>query len=107
MKRKSVAAVLSAVVFPGSGQIYLGHKRRALLFLVPVAVAVLVVLRFAAQQANAMADDVASGRLAIDPIAISDRLHAQPIPASVMVAAGVIVACWAGSVIDALVARHD
>jgi hypothetical protein len=106
MKRKSVAAVLSAVVFPGCGQMYLGQKKRGLLFLAPVVVAVVVVLRFAAQQASAMADDLAAGRLGLDPIAISARLHAQPIPASVNVAAAVFIACWVASVIDALVARQ-
>lgn len=106
MKRKSVAAVLSAVVFPGAGQMYLGQKTRGLLFLAPVIVAVLVVLQFAMQQANAMADDVMGGRLGIDPVAISARLHAQPVPASVTWASAVLVVCWVGSVIDVLVARR-
>ena len=33
MRRKSVGALLSALVFPGVGQYYLGRRTRALLFL--------------------------------------------------------------------------
>ena len=35
MKRKSVGVLLSALVFPGVGQYYMGRLTRALLFLVP------------------------------------------------------------------------
>lgn len=104
MKRKSVAAILSALAFPGVGQYYLGRRSRALLFLVPAAIAGVVYFNFAMDSANALVDQVMSGGVALDPAAIAAKLDAQPTPFSALLAEIVFGACWIGSILEALLA---
>lgn len=106
MKRNVVGALLSALVFPGIGQFYLGRRRRALLFLVPAAVAGLLYAGFALEQANALAGQVMSGAVPLDPAAMAARLEAQPTPWSVSLAGIVFLACWVGSVLEAALTRQ-
>ena len=105
MKRKSVGALLSALVFPGVGQFYLGRRGRGLLFLVPTAVAVVVYVTFIMGEASGMADQLLSGKMALDPAMIEAQLAARPTPLPVTVAGIVLVACWLGSIAEALLAR--
>ena len=105
MKRKSVGALLSALVFPGVGQFYLGRRGRGLLFVVPTAVAALVYLNFALGEANVVADQLLSGRMALDAATIEAQLAARTTPLPITLAGIVLVGCWAGSIVEALVAR--
>jgi ABC-type transport system involved in cytochrome c biogenesis permease subunit len=100
MKRKGVAAVLSALVFPGVGQYYMGRRMRALLFLVPAAIAGLVYFNFAMDAANAVVDQVMSGSMPLDPAAIEAKMAALPTPLAVTLSEIVFVACWVGSVAE-------
>lgn len=102
MKRKNVAAVLSALVFPGVGQFYLGRRTRALLFLAVAAVAGIVYFNFAIDAANAVVDQVMSGGTALDPAAIAAKIESQPTPVSVTLAAWGFGLCWIGSILEAL-----
>jgi hypothetical protein len=99
-----VAALLSALVFPGVGQWYQRRRGRALLFLGPAAVAGLAYLNYAMSEANAVVDQVLGGSGAIDPAAIAARLEAQATPTWVTVAGVVFVVCWVGSIAEALAA---
>ena len=105
MKRKSVGALLSALVFPGVGQYYLGRRTRALLFLVPAVVAAILYFNFALDEANVVADQLLSGKVAADPAAIEAQLARQPTPFSVTLAGIVFVVCYVGSIVEALVAK--
>jgi ABC-type transport system involved in cytochrome c biogenesis permease subunit len=105
MRRKSVGAILSALVFPGVGQYYLGRRTRALLFLVPAAVAAILYFSFALDQANTMADQVLSGKVALDPAAIEAQLAGVPTPVSVTLAGIVFAVCWVGSIVEALIVK--
>ena len=105
MRRKSVGAILSALVFPGVGQYYLGRRMRALLFLVPAVVAAILYFDFALDQANTMADQVLNGKVALDPAAIEAQLSNAPTPASVTLAGIVFAVCYVGSIVEALIAR--
>lgn len=100
MKRRSVAAVLSALVFPGAGQYYMGRKMRALLFIVPAVVAGLVYFNYAMDQANAVVDQVLSGS-AVDPAALAAKIEAQPTPLRITLCGVVFIACWVGSIVEA------
>jgi len=106
MKKNVVGALLSALVFPGVGQFYLGRRTRALLFLVPAVVAGLVYANFTLEQANALAGQVMSGAVPLDPIAMAARLEALPTPWSVQAAGIVFVVCWIGSVLEAALTRQ-
>jgi len=105
MKRKSVAVLLSALVFPGAGQYYLGRRTRALLFLVPAVVAAILYMNFALDEASAMTDQLLSGRMALDPAALEAQFAARPTPFSVTLAGIVFVACYVGSILEALIAQ--
>jgi hypothetical protein len=104
MKRKSVGVLLSALVFPGVGQYYLGRRTRALLFLVPAVVAGVVYFNFAIDQANTVADQLLSGKVAADPAAIEAQLAGAPTPLSVTLAGIVFAVCYVGSIVEALIA---
>ena len=105
MRRKSVGALLSALVFPGVGQYYLGRRARALLFLVPAVVAGILYFNFALDEANTMADQLLSGKVAADPAAIEAQLARAPTPVSVTLAEIVFVVCYVGSIAEALVVK--
>jgi hypothetical protein len=104
MRSKSVAAVLSAVAFPGVGQYYLGRRTRALWFLVPAAIAGVLYFNFAMDSANAIVDQVMGGGVGLDPAAIAAKLEAQPTPVSVVLAEIVFGVCWIGSILEAMLA---
>ena len=105
MRRKSVGALLSALVFPGVGQYYLGRRTRALLFLVPAVIAGFLYFNFALDQANTVADQLLSGKMAADPAAIEAQLASAPTPFSVTLAGIVFAVCYVGSIVEALIAR--
>jgi hypothetical protein len=106
MKRSNgAAALLSALVFPGIGQWYLGRRRLALLFALPALVAGYIYLDFALEEANAVAGQLLSGAMPLDPAAIAARVEAQPTSWIVTLSGWVFVACWVGSVVETLVRR--
>jgi hypothetical protein len=103
MHRSLFAALLSGLVFPGTGQIYLGRRRRGWII---VLITLLAVGYFAKQVLDpvmAMANQVLDGTLSPDPLAIAERLHQQgqvdnPLLTLAMV---VMLVCWVGSTVDA------
>ena len=104
MRSKVVAALLSGLVFPGVGQWYQRRRGRSLLFLGPAAVAGVAYINYALDQANAVVDQVLSGRMPVDPAAIAAQVETQATPAWVTVAGVVFVVCWVGSIAEALAA---
>jgi TM2 domain-containing membrane protein YozV len=103
MNRSLPAALLSALVFPGAGQLYLGRRRRGWTIALTVASAVLLLLCQLAGPVMTLVHDIEDGRLALDPLLILTRVHELGLAdnALLMPAALVIVACWIGSTIDA------
>jgi hypothetical protein len=107
MKSKVVAALLSALVLPGAGQFYLRRRARAWLFLLPALLAGMFYLSHALDQANALADQLLSGKMPLDPAAIEARVEAAPTPLSVTISGVVFVVCWVGSVLEALLVKSQ
>lgn len=105
MKSKVTAALLSGLVFPGAGQFYLRRRARAWLFLLPAVLAGLFYFNHAFDQASALADQVLSGAVPLDPAAIAARAEAAPTPLSVTLSGVVFVVCWVGSVLEALLVK--
>lgn len=102
MNRSVIAALLSALVFPGAGHFYLKRPARALAFLLPAAAAVLYFLGKVAGQVSEMVGLVQSGALAFDPVAIGARLEHSGIDSPMMtMAIWVMIACWLGAIVDA------
>lgn len=103
MKASTKAALISALVFPGLGHLVLRKGARGLLFIVPAALAVIYLLRSVLQLLDRIMDDINRGALALDPVAILDRVNAAGIDnTATNLASLVCIVCWAGSIIDAL-----
>lgn len=105
MKASTAPALISALLFPGLGHLALRPRRaaRGMLFLAPAAVAVLYLLGTVLQLARQLTDELSSGKLAFDPFAILERVHAAGIdnPATNL-ASAVVLLCWVGAVADVL-----
>ncbi|MES2901800.1 MAG: hypothetical protein V4723_18890 [Pseudomonadota bacterium] len=103
MSRATTAIALSALVFPGVGQYYLGHRVRALLFIAPALAAAAYFFGQVYQRANAIVDGINSGTISPDPVAILARIHQQGQDASMHteLAGAVMIACWLISIVDA------
>lgn len=104
MQRAVSAALLSALVFPGAGHLYLRRPLRACVFVLPTLVAGFVFAGDIMRRASALADQVMAGTLPLDPAIIAARLQAQGGTSALATACGVVlVACWLGSIIDSVV----
>jgi hypothetical protein len=108
MNRAVAAALLSGLVFPGAGHLFLRRRRRACLFLVPTLLAAIVYVGDVAQRVSGMVDQVLAGTVAPNAAAIAARLDAQGAGSPLATASAVVlIACWAGSIVDAfMVARR-
>ncbi len=103
MQQAVRAALISALVFPGTGQLYLRRPVRACVFLLPALAAAAWFANDVMEQATALANQVLAGTLSLDPAALQARLEAQG-GSHVATACGVVlVLCWVGSIVDAYV----
>jgi hypothetical protein len=101
MSRSVVAAVISALVFPGAGQFYLRRRARACLFAVPAAACAIYFVRQMLAQVMPMVDQIAAGAMALDPVAIAAQLERQGGTARLNAAIIIMVLCWLASIADA------
>lgn len=102
MNRSLVAALLSGLVFPGAGQLYLKRGKRALLFGLPALAAAIVFISGVMARASAIIDQIQAGTVALDPVAIAAQLEAQDKGSMLgTISATVMIAAWILSVIDA------
>ncbi|MDQ2823453.1 MAG: hypothetical protein M3Y65_24265 [Pseudomonadota bacterium] len=108
MSRSINALLLSVLVFPGAGHVYLKRTSRALVFVVPTLVATIYFGMDLFDRASAIANEIMSGAMELDPVAMAARVQpAGPTPFLVSLSIYVIVACWIGAAIDAwLLARR-
>ena len=107
LSKRTLALLLSGLVFPGSGHFVLQRKARGCLFLVPALVALLFVLRQIMARLDQVMAQINSGALPLDVQLIVekvDALSANDGPA-MTVAVCVLVACWIGSLIDTLLIK--
>lgn len=110
MHRSTIAVLISALVFPGAGHMYLKRLGRGMLFIVPTVVALAYFLGVAADRASALVDEVMSGKTALDPVALAARLDQQSAAGSPLetICVWVMVLCWVGAMVDAyLIARRQ
>jgi hypothetical protein len=101
MNRSVKAALISALVFPGAGHLYLKRAGRACLFLLPTLAAVVVFLDEAMEQASAIAGQILAGAMPLDPAALAARLEQEGGGSTLATAAAVVmVVCWIGAIVD-------
>lgn len=103
MDRAVTAALLCALVFPGTGQLYLKRRRRGWLFVLLTLAAVVYFVVQILGPVLAIADEISAGTVPLDPLAIAIRLEDHGHAASPLhsVAALVMLGCWIASTIDA------
>lgn len=103
MKPSIKAALISGLVFPGLGHLVLRRPLRGCLFLVPMVLAVIYLVRRMTELVDVLQAELESGALPFDPAAILERVHSSGInDGAVNLATLVCLACWIGSVADSL-----
>ena len=102
MKKSLKGALLSGLVFPGSGELWLKHPVRGIALIAGVAVSLAVIVTKVGQQALAMLEKMEAEGGAVDLVAIVNLAHATSYDdLTVKIASLVLVGCWVISVIDA------
>ena len=102
MDRSVKAAMLSGLVFPGLGQLFLKRPLRALAFLAPALAAALYFSSAVLGPVFEIANEISSGSMALDPFLIQQRVEQSHIDTGMMnFAALVMVVAWVASTIDA------
>ncbi|MBX2807652.1 MAG: hypothetical protein KTR20_03385 [Cellvibrionaceae bacterium] len=104
MKTSTKAALLSGLVFPGSGQVYLKHTIRGLCFGLIAGIGLYLILAATIELANSIAANIVSGKMTLDVMVIraliqeSMGIYQQP---PLLMAKIAITAAWVWSTIDA------
>ena len=106
MKTTTKAALISALLFPGLGQlVVLKRAGRAFLFIAPALVALLVLLSSAFTTATQIADQITAGTLPLDPQLITQQIEATNTGPGGNIAAALLMIAWLGSILDALLRK--
>lgn len=101
MKQTIIALLLSGLVLPGLGQLYLGRRTKGFLLLVAVNLLLLAALFFAMK----VASPVIGARLTGTPITAADILtHLQPYTLWAKLLLAAFFGLWGYSLIDLLTA---
>ena len=102
MSRSTNALLISLLVFPGAGHIYLKRRGRALAFIVPTIVAAFYIVRTVLAPATEMADRLVSEGVMPDPLTIAAQLErAGTTSGMVELAVYVLLGCWVAAAVDA------
>lgn len=103
MKKSVKAALISGLVFPGTGHFSLERYQRGLLFFVPAALGILYLIRYSLDKAYAIAEQIQLGQIPLDTEVITNLISAQPSGAEwlkLQIATWVLIICWVVSIID-------
>jgi hypothetical protein len=103
MTKRTKAALLSGLIFPGIGHVFLKRYLRGSILMLPALVALSVIVKAAFQQAQAIVDRVVSGEIPLETAAISKLVaessnDSDSLMSSISVF--VFVACWLIGIID-------
>lgn len=104
MSRLTNAILLSVLVLPGAGHLYLKHYPRGIALIVTSLACLGVLLERAMQQASIILEKLASEGDAVDPGRLADLVaQASNDPGSlvVTVASLVLAGCWVIGIVDA------
>lgn len=104
MSRSTNAVLLSALILPGAGQLYLKHYPRGIALIVSSLACLGVLAERAVQQASIVLEKLASEGDVVDPGRLADLIaQASNGPGSlvVTVASLVLAGCWVIGIVDA------
>lgn len=104
MKNSVKGALLSALVLPGAGQLWLKHYLRGFALIATVSVAFAVVALKAFRQALSVLEQIETAGGAIDLVAImGSASHSSALSDGFMSASTLMVVCWIVAIVDAYV----
>jgi hypothetical protein len=104
MSRSTTAVVLSALVLPGAGHLYLKHARRGVAFIMISLACLWLIVDRALQHVSAVLERLASEGGALDADSISDlvaQTSSSPGSAVATAATLVLAGCWLAGIADA------
>lgn len=104
MRQSYKAALLAALVFPGSGHLLLKHFPAGILFAGTSLACLVVLVARAMEIAQVISEQILNGEIALDMQHLSAEISAQSAAdGSTMasVATWVLVFCWVASCVDA------
>ncbi len=110
MKPTTKAALLSAFVFPGAGQLYVGRKRVGYLFIVLAALGLFAITALLMSLVNILMEQIIAGTMQPSIGDITQAMLAfadSPEGSNYAKAKWAVLAVWLASVLDAYIAaRH-
>ena len=102
MKKSLKGALLSGLLFPGTGELWLKHPVRGVLLIAGVLLSLAAIVTKVGQQALAMLEKLETEGGAVDLVTIVNLAHATSYDdLTVKIASLVLVGCWVVSIIDA------
>jgi hypothetical protein len=101
MSRTKTAVLLSALVLPGAGHLYLKHAARGMALIAVSLACLWAIVDGALQQAWIVLDQVESGNVALDAGNISEWAAQTSAGAGSSVATFVLIGCWLAGMVDA------
>lgn len=100
MSRSTTAMLLSALVLPGAGQLYLKRIFRGMVLIVVSLVCMWIIGDSMLQQASTVLDKLQSGEAALDAGHIAELVAQTPGSSGSGIATWVLIGCWLGGLID-------
>ena len=103
MKKATKAALLSGLVFPGVGHLYLSQRLRGWVLLLGAVAAVAVLVNVAVERAQSIVDRILSGEIPLDEGRIAQAVtDSSQGPDSLLGQAALIgfLACWVVGIVD-------
>jgi len=104
MKRTTVAVLLSTLVIPGAGHVYLKKHLRGIALIIVALSAVSFLLVKASQKALAISDKIIAGEVPLDMLAISAQIQNasnSPDAQLINIVTWVFFSCWLIAAVDA------
>lgn len=100
MSRSTNALLLSALVMPGAGQLYLKHVLRGMVLIAVSLVCLWLIGESMWQQAAVVLDQLRSSEASLDTSHIAELAAQTPGGSSGSTATFVLIGCWLGGLID-------
>jgi len=104
MKTSTKAALLSALIYPGIGQIVYHAYRRAIALILSFSVAAYFYIEEVMSKYQPLIDKVKSGEIALDAQALANEMYINPIvldPLLVSTLTYILLICWLVGIVDA------
>jgi hypothetical protein len=103
MRRSSKAALLSGLIFPGVGHMFLKRYQRGSILMILALLALSAIVARALERAQSIMDRINSGEIPLDPAAITDMVTTANSGADSLIENAALIAllgCWLIGIVD-------